>query len=86
MKESFLGVVLPLEAARAKACRVIGSCSELPLLPPASCAGNRAEGKPSLACFTLLVTTLGIGVLQQVWCVNALAASQFQSKFNSSAH
>lgn len=33
MKESFLGVVLPLEAARAKACRVIGSCSNLPLLP-----------------------------------------------------
>lgn len=33
MKESFLGVVLPLEAARAKACRVIGSCSKVPLLP-----------------------------------------------------
>lgn len=33
MKESFLGVVLPLEAARAKACRVIGSCSNLPFLP-----------------------------------------------------
>lgn len=33
MKESFLGVVLPLEAARAKACRVIGSSSKLPFLP-----------------------------------------------------
>lgn len=66
MKERFLGVVLPLEAARAKACRVIGSCSKMPLLPHWLLGWKQSRGKAFTRLLYTLDYDLGIGVLQQV--------------------